>query len=64
MHRHGEDLAAIKELASDWNDGWHGGNVEALLALHGDEPVLMPQGQPAIIGKDALRSAYPSVFKD
>lgn len=64
MNRHIEDLAAIKKIALDWNAGWDSGNVEALLALYEDNPVLMPQGQPTIIGKDAIRLLYQSVFKD
>ena len=64
VNRHIEDLAAIKRIALDWNAGWDSGNVEALLALYEDNPILMPQGQPAIIGKDAIRLLYQSVFKD
>lgn len=64
VNKHIEDLAAIKKIASDWNAGWDSGNVEALLALYEDNPILMPQGQPAIIGKDAIRLLYRSVFKD
>lgn len=64
MNRHIEDLAAIKKIALDWNTGWDCANVEALLALYEDNPILMPQGQPAIIGKDAIRLLYQSVLKD
>ncbi len=64
MNRHIEDLAAIKKIALDWNAGWESGNVEALLSLYEQNPVLMPQGQPAVFGKDAIRSLYQSVFKD
>ena len=64
MNRHSEDLAEIKKIASDWNAGWESGNAEALLALYEENPVLMPQGQPAVFGKDAIRLLYLSVFKD
>ncbi len=59
-----DDLEGIKKLALAWNTGWNNSDVEALLALYVDEPVLLPQGQPAIIGKEAIRSAYHAVFKD
>jgi len=64
MNSHSEDLAAIKKIASDWDTGWDSGDVEALLSLYADNPVLLPQGQPAITGKDAIRLMYQSVFKD
>ena len=64
VNRHIEDLEAIKKIAMDWNAGWECGDVEALLALYEENPILMPQGQPAIIGKDAIRLLYQSVFKD
>lgn len=64
MNRHIEDLSAIKKIALEWNAGWESGNAEILLALYDDNPILMPQGQPVIIGKDAIRSIYQSVFKE
>ncbi len=64
VNRCSEDLAAIKKIALDWNSGWDSGNAEALLALYEEDPVLMPQGQPAVFGKDAIRLLYQSVFKD
>lgn len=64
MNRHMDDLTAIKKIALDWNTGWDSGNVEALLLLYTDHPILLPQGQPAIIGKDAIRLMYQSIFED
>jgi len=57
------DIAAIKRLAENWRCGWLAGDVEALLALYADDPVLMPWGQPPVFGKDAIRPFYQSVFK-
>ena len=64
MTRKSEDLAAIKKLAEDWSSGWDRGDTEALLSLYTSDPVLMPQGQPVVTGKDAIRSLYQSFFKD
>ena len=64
MNSHNEDLAAINKIALDWDAGWESGDVDALLRLYADNPTLLSQGQPAIIGKDAIRSLYQSVFKD
>lgn len=57
------DTEAIKQLAEDWRSGWLAGDAEALLALYAEKPVLMPWGQPAVFGKDAIRPLYQSVFK-
>ena len=64
MKRRNEDIKAIEKLAADWRSGWLAGDVEALLSLYADEPVLMPQGQPAVIGKDAIRPLYQAVLKE
>lgn len=64
MSNHGEDLAAIRKLAEDWSAGWDRGDTEALVSLYTDEPVLMPQGQPVVAGKNAIRALYQSFFKE
>ncbi len=58
-----EDIVAIKKLANEWSAGWDNSDTEALLSLYTDDPVLMPQGQPAVIGKNAIRSLYQSFFE-
>lgn len=64
MNNYSEDPTAIKKIASDWDAGWASGDAEALLSLYVDNPILLPQGQPAVIGKDAIRLMYQSVFND
>jgi uncharacterized protein (TIGR02246 family) len=59
-----EDVAAIKKLAEDWRTGWDRSETEALLSLFTNDPVLMPQGQPAVTGKNAIRALYQSFFKE
>jgi uncharacterized protein (TIGR02246 family) len=63
MTRQSKDVAAIKKLAKDWSTGWDRGDADALLSLYTDDPILMPQGQPAVIGKNAIRSLYQSFFE-
>jgi uncharacterized protein (TIGR02246 family) len=62
MNRQSEDVVAIKKLAEDWSAGWNSSDTEALLSLYTDDPILMPQGQPAVIGRNAIRSLYQSFF--
>ena len=64
MTRQSEDVTAIKKLAKDWNNGWDQSDTEALLSLYTTDPILMPQGQPAVMGKNAIRSLYRSLFKE
>ena len=59
-----EDVAAVRQLADDWRAGWLAGDAEFLLSLYADDPVLMPQGQPAIFGKDEIRPLYETVLKE
>ncbi|NIO00774.1 MAG: SgcJ/EcaC family oxidoreductase [Candidatus Latescibacteria bacterium] len=59
-----EDTDAIRQLAEEWHAGWLAGDAGALLALYTDDPVLMPQNQPAVIGREAIRSPYQSVFDE
>ncbi len=64
MTRYSEDVFAIKKLAKDWSTSWDKSDIDALLSMYTDDPVLMPQSQPAVIGKDAIRSLYQSVFEE
>ncbi len=64
MSSRSADIRAIKQLADDWRSGWLAGDVEALLSLYADQPVLMPQGQPVVRGKDAIRPLYQAVLKE
>ncbi len=64
MSDRNEDIQAIRQLAADWRSGWLAGDVDALLCLYAEEPVLMPQGQPAVSGKDAIRPLYEAVLQE
>lgn len=59
-----DDLRAIRQLAADWRSGWLAGDADALLSLYADEPVLMPQGQPAVYGKETIRELYQAVLQE
>jgi uncharacterized protein (TIGR02246 family) len=64
MYSRNEDLQAIEQLAADWRSGWLAGDVDALLSLYADDPVLMPQGQPVVRGKEAIRPLYQAVLSE
>ena len=58
-----QDIRAIRRLAAAWRSGWLEGDADALLALYADDPVLMPQGHPAVFGKKAISKLYRPVLK-
>ena len=64
MINHDQDIQAIRQLAADWRSGWLTGDTDLLLSLYADDPVVLPQDQPAVMGKDAIRSIYQSVLKE
>ncbi len=64
MNGRSEDIQAVKQLAADWRFGWLTGDADLLLSLYDEDPVVLPQDQPALIGKDAIRSMYQSLLKD
>jgi uncharacterized protein (TIGR02246 family) len=64
MNTRSADLQAIEQVAANWRAGWLAGDVDALLALYADDPVLLPQGQPAVTGRDAIRSLYEAVLRE
>jgi uncharacterized protein (TIGR02246 family) len=64
MTRQNEDETAVRKLATEWSDGWISGDTEAILSLYTGDPILMPQDQPAVIGKNAIRELYEVVLKD
>ncbi|MBN1853395.1 MAG: SgcJ/EcaC family oxidoreductase [Pirellulales bacterium] len=64
MTKLNEDIEAIKQLAETWRSGWLAGDADLLLSLYADQPVLMPQDQPAVVGKGAIRPLYEAVLKE
>jgi uncharacterized protein (TIGR02246 family) len=57
-------MAAVRTLAKEWSAAWNRSDADGLLSLFTGDPVLLPQGRPAVTGKKAIRSLYRSFFKD
>lgn len=51
-----EPVIRAYEAALNSND------VDTILGLYGTDPVFMPQGAPALVGRDAVRAGYERVF--
>ncbi len=52
---------SIKTLLHDYESALHTNNTEAILGLYGAEPVFMPAGVSALVGRTAVRAGYERV---
>lgn len=52
------DAAAIGKLRDQYIAAANGGNADAIAALWTEDGVLMPPGQPAVVGRTAIRDWY------
>lgn len=58
------DIEALGRVAEAWLRGWLAGDVEALMALYAEEPVLLPQGRKPVVGRAAIRALYEPLLRD
>jgi uncharacterized protein (TIGR02246 family) len=59
-----EDKAGIESTMSAYNAALNGGDTAAVLTLYTDDGVFMPPYSQSAIGREAVRKAYDSVFKE
>jgi len=52
----------IESVLKRYESALNGNDTEAILSLYGSEPVFMPEHAPALVGRDAVRAGYESVF--
>ena len=50
------DVEAIKSLSNEIMKAYNEGDLEALTAIVAEDVVFMPPGEPALIGKEAMRN--------
>lgn len=60
-----EDAAQIRALIERWADAVHAGDLEAVLADHGDDIVMfdVPPPEDGVRGIDAYRETWPPFFE-
>lgn len=63
MKKRNQDIEAVEQLAETWRSGWLAGDADLLLSLYASDCVLMPQDQPVVVGKGAIRPLYEAVLK-
>jgi len=52
----------IDALLKQYEAALNANDIDTILGLYGSQPVFMPQHAPAMVGRDAVRSAYQMVF--
>jgi len=62
LHSLEYDIAAIEEVLNQYAVTASAGDFEGWLALHADDVVKMPPGEPPIFGKEALRASFTPGF--
>lgn len=53
----------IENVIHAYETALNAGDVDAILALYGEEPSFMPQHSAALVGRDAVRAGYEAVFR-
>lgn len=62
MTKKSDDIKAIREIVQAWHDGWQASDIESILSLFTDDPILLPPGQSPVFGREAIRSLYQTFF--
>ena len=59
-----EDVGVIRRLVGpEWTAAWIAGDASAVADFYAGDAILLPQNQPPIIGKDAIRSGFETFFE-
>ena len=53
---------SIEQVIRAYETALNANDVETILGLYGADPVFMPQGAPALVGRAAVRAGYDHVF--
>ena len=60
-----EDEEAIRRLVGpEWAAAWAAGDAGAVADSYAEDAVLLPQNQPPIVGKTAIRSGYETFLQE
>jgi ketosteroid isomerase-like protein len=53
----------ITNLLKRYEEALNSSNAQAALALYGSDPIVMPQGAPAFIGREEVQKIYNHFFE-
>jgi uncharacterized protein (TIGR02246 family) len=52
------DEKAVRDLLAHIQQSFNAGNLDEFMPVFADDAVMMNQGQPDVVGKDAIRAVY------
>ena len=58
------DIQAIKDVVAGWSAAFNAADVDKILSYYTDEVVRIPPNEPALVGKEAIRSKYQQAFDE
>ena len=53
---------SIEQVIRAYETALNASDLDTILGLYGADPVFMPQGAPALVGRAAVRAGYDHVF--
>ena len=53
---------SIEQVIRAYETALKANDLDTILGLYGADPVVMPQGTPALVGRAAVRAGYEQVF--
>ena len=53
----------ITKVLKDYENALNTSDARLALSLYGSDPVVMPQGAPAFVGREGVQQAYKGFFK-
>ena len=56
--------AEITNVLKEYEQALNTSDAKLALSLYGSEPIVMPQGAPAMIGREGVQNAYKGFFKN
>jgi uncharacterized protein (TIGR02246 family) len=59
----GDSQMSVETTLKSYETALNANDIDAILTFYGREPVFMPQGAPALVGRDAVRAGYAHVFE-
>ena len=56
------DIVACKNLNDEWDEAYDARDIDRLVSIFTDDAVRMPPNEPALIGKEEIRSNFQQEF--
>jgi uncharacterized protein (TIGR02246 family) len=59
----GADIQAIRNITEKWQVAINAGDLDTLMSFYSEDAIKIPPNEPAVRGKDAIRSGYEKLFE-